>query len=444
MSVPAAESRRFEVALSFPGEHRPFVKQVAEHLAAAITEDRLLYDHYHDVEFARLDLNTYLPALYRKESELIVVFLCPEYTAKLWCRLEWRHVTQLIATADAARVMFLSFGNPGDLSEFGILGGDGYIDVLPHAPQVIAEKILKRLAINRGDARRPKTTAPLAAGPENATPENTTPENATKPHFASAAGQDQYGTWCEIEIENVVQRLRWIAPGEFWMGSPASEAERQADEGPRHRVRLTQGYWLADTACTQALWHAVMGSNPSRFKDDPENPVETVSWDDVQEFLRTLHWLLPNSAPVLPTEAEWEYACRAGTRAPFSFGDNITPEQVNYDGNRPYPGGKPGLDREKTIPVTALPANAWGLYQMHGNVLEWCADGKRIYGDRLETDPRGPEPEGGDAWRVMRGGSWFSEAGKARSAFRHRGTRVSHRLGIEGFRFSLRSVVKTG
>lgn len=439
MPVPAAESPRFEVALSFPGEHRPFVKQVAEHLAAAISEDRLLYDHYHDVEFARPDLNIYLPTLYRKESELIVVFLCPEYTAKQWCRLEWRHVSQLITSAEAKRILFLSFGNPGDMSEIGILSGDGYIDVLPHTPQIIAEKILKRLAINRGDVRRPKTTALLAAGSENATLENTTPKNAAKPPFASAAGQDQYGSWCEIKVENVIQRLRWIAPGEFWMGSPTSEAERQAEEGPRHRVRLTQGYWLADTACTQALWQAVMGSNPSEFKDDCENPVENIRWDDVQEFLHALQWLLPNSAPALPTEAEWEYACRAGTRAPFSFGDTITPEQVNYDGNYPYSGGKPGLYREKTIPVKALPANAWGLYQMHGNVWEWCADGKRTYGDQPETDPRGPELEGDGAWRVMRGGSWLLQAGRARSAYRnqwHRGSRNDY----QGFRFSLRSI----
>ena len=126
------------------------MEKVAKHVATAFGEERVLYDKYHDAEFARLDLNVYLPALYRKDSELIVVFLCPEYAAKLWCRLEWRHISQLIATVDAKRIMFLSFGNPGDLSDFGILSGDGYIDILPLTPQTVADKILKRLRLNQG------------------------------------------------------------------------------------------------------------------------------------------------------------------------------------------------------------------------------------------------------------------------------------------------------
>lgn len=146
----ATPQRRFDIALSFPGEHRAFVEQVAEHLAAAFTSERVLYDKYHEEELARLDLNIYLPALYRKEAELIVVCLCPEYAAKLWCRLEWRHISQLIATVDAKRIMFLSFGNPGDLSDLGILGGDGYINIDSLTPQTVAEKIRKRLNLNLG------------------------------------------------------------------------------------------------------------------------------------------------------------------------------------------------------------------------------------------------------------------------------------------------------
>lgn len=142
--------RRFDIALSFPGEHRDYVAEVAAHLATAFGEERVLYDKYHDAEFARLDLDVYLPSLYREHSELIVVFLCPEYANKRWCNLEWRHIRQLISTADAGRIMFLSLGNPGDLSGIGILSGDGYIDVQALVPQAAAEKILKRLAINQG------------------------------------------------------------------------------------------------------------------------------------------------------------------------------------------------------------------------------------------------------------------------------------------------------
>jgi hypothetical protein len=142
---------RFTIALSFPGEFRTFVKQVADFLAEAFSEDRVLYDDYHDAEFARLDLDIYLPKLYRTESELIVLFLCPEYPKKRWCKLEWRDIRQLIATSDSDRIVFLSFGNPGDLSELGILPGDGYIDIEYKKlnPHLVAERILKRLEINR-------------------------------------------------------------------------------------------------------------------------------------------------------------------------------------------------------------------------------------------------------------------------------------------------------
>ena len=145
------------------------------------------------------------------------------------------------------------------------------------------------------------------------------------PPWASAWGDDVYGFWADLSLpeHTITQRLRWIPPGEFWMGSPDNEPERFDDEGPRHRVRLSRGYWLADTACSQAFWLEVMGDNPSDFKDDPENPVEMVSWDDVQGFLRKLEGLLPNMAADLPTEAEWEYVCRAGSYYPFCMGDGL-------------------------------------------------------------------------------------------------------------------------
>ncbi|MCM8595752.1 formylglycine-generating enzyme family protein [Accumulibacter sp.] len=233
----------------------------------------------------------------------------------------------------------------------------------------------------------------------------------------------EYGLWLDVDIAGVVQRFRWIEPGEFSMGSPADEAGRDDDEGPRHRVRLTSGFWLADTACTQGLWEAVTGSNPSVLSDDPRKPVETVSWDDVQEFLRRVEGLLPGVRAELPSEAEWEYACRAGSETAYSWGDEPTPERANYG-----TGG--------TVPVKSFAANAWGLYEMHGNVWEWCADGKRTYDEAVVDDPRGPE--GADALRVERGGSWLSGAGWLRSASRFRGHRVERYVDL-GFRLSLRS-----
>ncbi|RDE49138.1 MAG: formylglycine-generating enzyme family protein [Candidatus Accumulibacter meliphilus] len=257
---------------------------------------------------------------------------------------------------------------------------------------------------------------------------------------ASAWGDDEYGLWVEVEIAGVVQCFRWIEPGEFWMGSPEDETQREEGEGPRHGVRLTAGYWLADTACTQALWQAVTGDNPSGFKDDSLNPVANVSWNDVQAFLERAQGMLPGVKVELPTEAEWEYACRAGTETPFSFGATISPALANYDGNHPYGGAEKGYYRQKTVPVKSFAPNPWGLYEMHGNVWEWCADGPREYDSEVHENPRGPEAEGDAAPRVLRGGSWARVAGGLRSACRFRWQR-GLRLGSanQGFRFSLRS-----
>ena len=269
------------------------------------------------------------------------------------------------------------------------------------------------------------------------------------PLCASAWGDDRYGLWCEIEVGGVVQRLRWLEPGEFWMGS--TEAERQSfgkraedwlkkhiqGEAPRHRVTLSRGFWLADTACTQALWRAVVGDTPSHFSGDPELPVEKVSWDDVtDQFLVKLNRLIGNTEALLPTEAQWEYACRAGTETAYHFGEQIHSDQVNYDGNHPPPGGRKGEYRERTVPVKALPANAWGLYQMHGNVWEWCADARRSYTEEPVEDPDGGQD---GVIRVLRGGSLDYGARRARSAYRsvvHRDFRGD----ALGFRFALRSI----
>ena len=258
-----------------------------------------------------------------------------------------------------------------------------------------------------------------------------------RPRWAKELARDSHGLYLDVDLNGVVQRFRWIDPGEFMMGSPDDELEHQGDEGPRHRVCLTAGFWLADTACTQALWGAVMGGkNPSRFQDDARNPVENVSWDDVSDFLQRVASLVHGVVAELPTEAESEYACRAGSETPFSFGATITPEQANYNGSYPYAGGEKGEYRQKTVPVKSFAPNRWGLYEMHGNVWEWCVDGKRPYDGSDQENPRGPE--GAGEWRVVRGGSWYVVAKWLRSAYRtvrHRDDRHDGR----GFRFALRS-----
>ncbi len=197
-----------------------------------------------------------------------------------------------------------------------------------------------------------------------------------------------------------------------------SKGEGRDEDEKQHPVRLSDGYWLGDTAVTQTLWQAVTDGNPSEFKDNPNNPVEQVSWNDVDDFIRQLNTRIEGFDAGLPTEAQWEYACRAGTATPFSFGDTITTDQVNYDGNYPYrKNDDKGEFREQTITVKSLPPNSWGLYQMHGNVWEWCADWYDEYpvAEELLVDPRGPES--GD-FRVLRGGSWFLYAWGCRSARR--------------------------
>ena len=159
--------------------------------------------------------------------------------------------------------------------------------------------------------------------------------------------------------------MRWIEPGTFQMGSPDSEDGRYSDEGPQHEVRLTKGFWLGDTPVTQALWTAAMGNNPSHFKD-PKRPVESVSWDDVQQFLNKMNARVPGIGLGLPTEAQWEYACRAGTEgANYARGGQKLADIAWFGENS---GGQ-------THPVATKPCNDWGLYDMLGNVWEWCADG---------------------------------------------------------------------
>ena len=267
---------------------------------------------------------------------------------------------------------------------------------------------------------------------EQAEVERKAREAAEKPAWATKAGQDDHGRYADLVVAGVEQRFRWIAAGTFMMGSPASEPERSGDE-IQHQVTLSKGFWLADTACTQALWQKVMGNNPAYFKDNTNNPVEQVSWDDVQGFLQALNQRVAGLTARLPNEAEWEYACRAGTTTAFSFGSRISLNQANYDGTSCYAGGSKGEYREKTMPVKSFSPNAWGLYQMHGNVFEWCQDWYGNYPMQAVTDPQGAAS---GSYRVLRGGSWVLNAQHLRSAYRNFSSPV-YRSFSSGFRLVL-------
>ncbi len=262
------------------------------------------------------------------------------------------------------------------------------------------------------------------------------------PDWASEWGQDRFGIFVVFTVGQVNQRLRWVPPGRFFMGSPEDEPGHWKSEGPQHSVTIRQGYWLFDTPCTQALWEAVSGENPSRFQD-PERPVEQVSWEDVQErFLPALESRIPGFA--LPSEAQWEYACRAGTETALYTG------LIDIRGDMDAPaldpiawyGGNSGVDfdlaegedstrgwwegkrkqyqhkQAGTRQVKGKRPNSWGLYDMLGNVWEWVQDPWHESYERAPEDGRVWESDEAGADRVVRGGSWGADAGGCRSAYR--------------------------
>jgi formylglycine-generating enzyme required for sulfatase activity len=188
---------------------------------------------------------------------------------------------------------------------------------------------------------------------------------------------------------------------------------------------------MQTTQVTQGQWESVMADNPSDFKDGGSDcPVEQVSWEDTQAFISKLNQQEGTGKYRLPTEAEWEYACRAGTDGPFYFGKCLSTDQANYNGNYPLEGCSKGEFRDKTTPVGSFDANNYGLYDMHGNVREWCQDWFGNYPTSAVTDPTGPE-NGAD--RVLRGGGWIFNAWYCRSAFRDR-SRPGNRDDYTGFR----------
>ncbi len=230
--------------------------------------------------------------------------------------------------------------------------------------------------------------------------------------------------------DGVKLTLMLIPQGVFVMGAPEEEPESSKAERPQHTVRVSQ-FLMGRYAVTQAQWRVVAGyelinkelkPNPSRFKGD-NRPVENVSWEDAKEFCQRLSAKTGKDYR-LPSEAQWEYACRAGTTSPFHYGETITTELANYNGNKTYKNGSKGEYRQKTTDVGLFPANEWGLHDMHGNVLEWCEDD-------YHNNYTGA-PSDGSAWVendltktnwLERGGSWRHYPVNCRSAYRRSSAR---------------------
>jgi formylglycine-generating enzyme required for sulfatase activity len=254
------------------------------------------------------------------------------------------------------------------------------------------------------------------------------PAFVTDPTVASAAARYYRAIW--TPSTNFV----WVQPGTFTMGSPSNEVGRYSDEGPQMVVTLTRGFWMGKYLVTQGDYLSVVGSNPSFFEGDTNRPVETVSWDDANGYcaLATARDLLTGRIPTncvyrLPTEAEWEYACRAGTTMRFYYGDDPGyTSLVNYAWYVQNSGNT-------TRPVGQKLPNAWGSFDMAGNVFEWCQDWYGPYVGGSVTDPQGP---GSGVFRVNRGGCWFADPQDCRSALRGNGFQTDSNL-ITGFRVVL-------
>jgi len=221
-----------------------------------------------------------------------------------------------------------------------------------------------------------------------------------------------------------------IQPGSFVMGSPESETGREQNEF-QHSVTLTQAFYMQTTEVTQGQWKSVMGNNPSDFNSCGDDcPVETVSWEDAQEFIEKLNLHENTNRYRLPTEAQWEYSARAGTKTALPNGD-LAETGCNMDINLDAIAWYCGNADDKTHPVAQKQANAWGLYDMHGNVWEWCQDWHGSYPTNSVTDPEGPSS---GTYRVTRGGSWDKYAQNCRSAGGRRDSNPSSRYWNNGLR----------
>jgi formylglycine-generating enzyme required for sulfatase activity len=246
----------------------------------------------------------------------------------------------------------------------------------------------------------------------------------------------------KVLTNSIGMKLAPIPEGKFTMGSPVTEEEREDKELP-HEVSITKPFHMGVHEVTQRQFQTVMKMNRSRFNagggGGPDHPAENVLWPEAVDFCNRLT-ALPEEKKAgrryrLPTEAEWEYCCRAGTTTPFHFGKALSSKEANFNGNFPYGGADKGPYVRKTTKVGSYKPNAWGLYDMHGNVSEWCSDfyDADYYKKSPKANPQGPDkgvmptgyknrttPGEGQFYRVIRGGSWLDEARACRSAYRFR------------------------
>ncbi len=277
--------------------------------------------------------------------------------------------------------------------------------VFPDKPAAVAAAAAAATAADRAfaDGGRPALEAFVTQYPQHTRAAEARRQIAMIPPWASGVGKDQYGTWAQLAMSGQRQIMRLIPTGTFTRENGS--------------VVTLSPFWLGDSAVTQGFWQATMGNNPSHFTGDLNRPVEQVSWVDCQRFFTILNGQVRGMTATFPTEAQWEYACRTGTIGDYSGDLNAMAWYIRNSGR-------------KTHPVKTKAANAWGLYDMHGNVWQWCADRYGEYPSGAVTDPVGPAT---GSFYVNRGGCWSGEAWSCRSAFRGR-DQNDHRSNSVGFR----------
>jgi formylglycine-generating enzyme required for sulfatase activity len=254
--------------------------------------------------------------------------------------------------------------------------------------------------------------------------------------FAELSGQPpSAGT---VLTSSIGMKLAYIPAGTFQMGSPAGEAER-AEEEALHEVTISKAFYMGVYEVTQQQFKQYIGAGEKlhgpifheKRGGSPEHPMENVTWDQAVLFCKRLSDLpaekMAGRHYRLPTEAEWEYACRAGTKTVFHYGNSLSAKQANFNGTFPYGTAEKGPYVKLTAKVGSYAPNAWGLYDMHGNVAEWCSDyyDKDYYAKSTKEDPQGPDKgvvstDYNDFYRIVRGGCWLDEARACRSAYRFR------------------------
>lgn len=404
---------RFEVGLSFAGTDRDArVLPIASRLAGLLGQDKVYYDRHFEHELHRRSMDSELGRTYTRDCLMVVVCLSASYLERDWCRREWtaildwsKGLARSSSDRDELRLAIVRFDETSIAELPGVEGTHGFLDVEARTDAQVVDYLSDRLGLIKG-ARQ------LRHGRDGVFPPN--------PHapFKSECGATMVP----------------VAASTFMMGSPRPLLFGPPHDEAQHRVRLTRGFHMSSTPITQSQWARVMGMhrNRSEFPGD-ELPVENVSWDDAQSFCRILTerdsaGALPRAFRYrLPTEAEWEYACRAGSTGRYPWGTALKDgrEHANlYDfsgaakrtlAHKPAPWDD-GF--AATSPVGRFKPNGFGLFDMIGNVWEWCEDWYAPYNLADTENPRGP---GSGTLRVVRGSSWYDDPHlTAHAACRHK------------------------